>query len=247
MSTPTIFYNIYISSILPWFLIFVLHCMHLRFVGCFATLFYIISFFLVLHPKKYLNCKMVLWNHVKRTSELMVLLNCFTGYSWWGFFIWVFVLLLLIKLPKYITKKMQEPSIHCTFLLLVAMHQPLNVLSYVNILISMPRIRFSKRVEYTKKEVRLLLRLFHTRALVQMWCTLTIECADVVSFFVCVSLSLVFLTYLIMTEGGRPIHLNETIVQNIAKLPKNYPFPCNFKYAIDNCDVAKKVFKDHCA
>lgn len=250
MSGPTIFYNIYISSIFPWLLIFAVHCIHLRFAGCFATLFYIVSFLLVLHPKKYMNCKMVLWNHVKRVAELMVLINGFTGYSLWGFVIWGIVLLLVVKLPKDISKKMQEPSIHCTVLLLVAMHQPrscFNVLSYLNIIISMPKIRFLKRVEYTEKEVRLLVRLYHTRALVQMWCMFTVECADLVSLLVSVGLSLVFLTYLTLTEGGRPIHLNETIVQNIANLPKNYPLPCNFKYAIDNCDVAKKVFKDHCA
>ena len=190
---------------------------------------------------------MVLWNHVKRIAELMVMINCFTGYSWWGLLIWAFVLFLVMKLPKNISRKMQEPSVYCSFLILTAANQPFNVLSYLNIFISMPKIRFVKMVEYKEEDVRLLLRLYHARALVQMWCMFTLECSDLVSFFISVALSFFFLMYLTLTEGGRPIHLDEIIVQNISKLPKSYPLPCNFKYAIDNCDVAKKVFKDHCA
>lgn len=247
MSTPTIFYNIYISSILPWLFIFVVHCIHLRFVGCLATLFYIISFLIVLHPKKYFNCKMELWNHVKRIAELMVMINCFTGYSWWGLLLWGLILVLVMKLPKNISKKLQEPSIYCSFLMLTATNQPFNILSYLNIVVSMPKIRFSRRVDYEEKDVRLLLRLYHCRALIQMWCMFTLECTDIVSLLISILLSCIFLTYLTVTEGGRPLHLDEKIVQNIASLPKSYPLPCNFKYAIDNCEVAKKVFKDHCA
>lgn len=253
----TIYYNVYLSSILPWGILLLINLICLKFCYSLSFMAYIATFLIVLHPStSYLkdqNISMVLWHKMKRVSELLLMFDLVADTSYLFLVFWGLFILCFIKLPAKVTNKIRQPSIYCTFMCLSLPSASLGsaVIIIAHCILSMPTIRFQKNKTYSPDEVNLLLHMYHGRNIAQTWLLFLQICFHTkqssISVLVAVVTAFLFLVYIIATEGGDIIRINDIIARNIQKLPKEYPYPCDFNYAVANCDVAKRVFKDHCA
>jgi hypothetical protein len=170
---------------------------------------------------------MVSWNKTKRVLELLLLLNC----GWCGIPLVGGCVFLLVRASALVTDKLMEPSLYSSLCL-----YRLDLSGVVVGLLSAPKLNNSHA-----DKMPFIVNMYHFRNLIQMW-YLYFELVDVhvLPTLVCTALFWVCL-YLWMDPEQKPDIYKYHEMMN---LPDNYPIPFDFRNAIANCDVARKVFKE---
>lgn len=223
-------YKLLLCSIVPWVILIVARAVlfQFSFEWLFIVLYVLVSMNIyILHTPKWLS--MVSWNKCKRFLELLLLVHC----GWYGIPLGILYGLLLFRANALVTTKLMEPSLYSSLCL-----YQMDLGGVLVGLISAPKL-FSKDHEVNR--MPMILKVYYFRNIVQMWYLyLNVVDISVLPSIVCCVLFWVYL-YLCM-EPQKKIDVYK--YHDINHLPDNYPIPFDFRNAIVNCDVARKVFKE---
>ena len=237
---------------IPWCMMLLFHVVHYDFFTLLSTLTYILFAWLKWSHLPHGNKSIVFWNRQFTTMEMcffirLIVFNItgspflsfctFVG-SWWCFF----------QLTESLQQHVVEAPIYCICILFL-MSSTSSILQQIAsiVLISISlylwqtNLTLKKQIKHRKE-----LYAYYISKIVEIymvflieWSSNQMEMKSIITF--------TFFPFLYSCSAYYYIDWQQEDIReylyHLHKLPKGYPLPLNFKHAVVNCNIAKKVFK----
>ena len=248
---------LFLGAFIPYAILLIYYFTRWYFGYFLILCVYLLSVFAKLTHKQYLDKSILAWVRVQRVCELaliasLALRNVYNN----GLIALAAVIsfaICLIKLPRSMQKNIENLALYVTlcmcfftnttplgkfstmFLCIMKMYEP-----QAKLITSHAAFDFAIEKRLKQYHFVCLMQIY---ALFLMEYTLTrINILGVILIGGCV---LVFNVYAYLTlSSDAELRITEYYM-NVGELPANYPIPLNIKEAINDCDIAKKVFKTH--
>lgn len=245
----------YPGAYLPWCTVIVYNIFHRQFFHLVSCLVFVGTAALQLSHIEHLEYDVMFWHRLFQSAELSLILRLVVynqlGASWLGTFIMCALLCVrlsddqhdfLMQAPIYSlcllflmsTSTMYLQQAACVALIAIAMRLSRKEYAYISHETSQAALH-----EYFILKIASVYFVF-----VLEWCSSNLHPA---SLPIILGLSFAFQAYVYLTHFEIDDNDGEmnSVYFSLSKLPKNYPFPLDFKHARENCKIANRVFKAH--
>ena len=246
---------LYPGSFLPWGIMLIFYIRHLEFFHFMSSILYI-SFAVarVMHkPIKTLNVHML--GEAFKICELMMIVRLLllnqTSSGFISTIVTVSLWSIISKMKPTIREKILQPPVYVATILGLlstssSIIQVFSGILYILLLLFKRKIDL-KYFDNLRSEMQL--RRYYNTEILMSYCIFLMEWGSTKIHWLSLPIVLVIsLGFQYYAFKSIPLKNEDDLTDfytALDKLPKHYPMPLNFKEAVEQCNIAKKVFKQH--
>lgn len=247
---------LFVGAYIPYAILLSYYITRFYFVYVFILLLYIASSYAVLVHKPFLDKGILAWVRAKRVCELLLLssfsIRVYYKSQFLTFVLTAVLVFVIIKVPKKFQHKCEHNALYVTICMVFLTNA--DIIGKMCTTIQSVLILYERQARNVNSAnfefaIERRIRQYHTLKLLQVYMVMLMEITltkmNAWAVLIIILSAILYSVYAYLTLSLKCEARVSEYYTRINELPSTYPIPLDMKDAINNCELAKKLFKTH--